>query len=339
MDTDFKNNIGGPDKHGFNEVIGTETKYIADGDYFYPYDKINTYKSGKPDEYLTDRQCADAVDFIGRNKQKPFFLYLSLYSVHTKLDAPEEIVSKYKKKYDAMHGGGLAEKIFGPDNLKHVSNQEHNPYLAAMLEQIDKGVGEIMAKLEKEGLAKNTLVIFFSDNGGAKGTGNNGILREGKTWLYEGGIRENLIMRWPDQIKAGTQTDFPVSSIDFYPTFLKMAGAKQPLNQKTDGINILSLITNGVKPVRDELYWHNPSETGKAANKMSSVVRKGDYKLLQFYRGNRLELYNLKSDPGERKNLADTNPAKKDELLLLLEKWKKDVDAEIPELANAKTIN
>ena len=339
LDTDFKNNIGGPDKHGFNEVIGTETKYIADGDYFYPYDKINTYTTGKPDEYLTDRQCGDAADFIARNKQKPFFLYLSFYSVHTALDAPEEVVNKYKKKYDVMHGAGSAEKIFGSDNGKYTSNKEHNPYLAAMLEQIDKGVGSIMAKLDKEGLAKNTLVVFFSDNGGAKGIGNNGELREGKTWLYEGGIRENLIMRWPDKIKAGSHTDFPVSSIDFYPTFLKMAEAKHPDSQKVDGINILPLITNGVKPLRDELYWHNPSETAKAANKMATVVRKGDYKLLQFYHGNRVELYNLKTDPGERKNLAEANPAKKEELLKLLEKWKKDVDAEIPDLVNAKSVN
>ncbi|MEJ7692607.1 sulfatase [Daejeonella sp.] len=339
LDTDFKNNIGGPDKHGFNEVIGTETKYIADGDYFYPYDKINTYTSGKPDEYLTDRQCADAVDFIGRNKQKPFFLYLSFYSVHTALDAPAEIIGKYKRKYDTMHGAGSAEKVFGPENVKHTSNKKYNPYLAAMLEQIDKGVGSLMDKLEEEGLAKNTLIVFFSDNGGAKGTGNNGNLREGKTWLYEGGIRENLIMRWPDKIKAGTETDFPVSSIDFYPTFLGMAGAKQPVNQKIDGINILPLMTKGAKPVRDELYWHNPSETGKAANKMSSVVRKGNYKLFQFYQGNRLELYNLESDSSERTNLADTNPVKREELLKLLEKWKRDVDAEIPDLVNAKTVN
>ncbi len=336
LDTDFKNNPGGPGKHGFNEVIGTESKYIADGDYFFPYDKIGTYTSGKAGEYLTDRQCADAVDFVGRNKKQPFFLYLSFYSVHTALDAPKEGVDKYMRKYDTVYGAGSAEKVFGPENTRHSSNKTHNPYLAAMLEQIDKGVGTIMAKLEAEGLAKNTLIVFFSDNGGARGTGNNGNLREGKTWLYEGGIRENLIMRWPAKIKAGSNNNAPVSSIDFFPTFLELAGAKQPANQKVDGISILPLITAGVKPTRDELYWHNPAETGKAVNKMSSVIRKGDFKLLHFYQGNRLELYDLKNDPEERKNLAEKNPAKRDELFGLLEKWRKEVDAEAPDLSTAK---
>lgn len=287
LDTDFKNNIVGPDKHGFNEVIRTETKYIADGDYFYPYNKINTYSSGKEGEYLTDRQCADAVDFVSRNKKAPFFLYLSFYSVHTALAAPENIVSKYKKKYDLIYGAGASDKIFGPENLKNVSDKPHIPCVATMLKQIDKGVGSLMDKLDKEGIAKNTLVIFFSDNGSAKGTGNNGSFREGKTWLYEGGI---------------------------------------------------SLMTGGIEPKRDALYWHNPSETGKAPNKMSSVIRKGDFKLLQFYKGNRLELYDLKSDPGERKNLAQLKPAKRDELLKILEKWKKDVDAEAPDLTGGKKV-
>jgi arylsulfatase A-like enzyme len=329
LDVDFKNNPGGPKAHGFNEVIGTETKYIADGDYFFPYDKINTFKTGAENEYLTDRQCNEAVNFIDRNKKDPFFLYLAFYAVHTQLDAPKNLVNKYKQKYDKMHGAGQAEKVFGANNRRHTSDGKENPYLAAMLERIDVGVGTIMEKLEKEGLAKNTLIVFYSDNGGPKGVGNNGILREGKSWLYEGGIRENLIMRWPDQIKAGTVTNVPVISLDFYPTFLAMAGAKAP-KQKLDGVNILPLITKGVKPARDEFYWHYPSETGQWVNKMASAVRKGDFKLLNFYEDNRLELYNLKADPSEKHNLAASNPAKRDELFKLLQAWRKEVNAEVP---------
>ncbi|HXH98837.1 MAG TPA: sulfatase [Sphingobacteriaceae bacterium] len=337
LDTDFKSNAGGPDKHGFNEVIGTETKYIAGGDYFFPYDKISTFSTGKENEYLTDRQCTEAVSFIDRNKKSPFFLYLSFYGVHTKLDAPAGLVTKYKNKFDSRYGAGKAESIFDTGNTDHSSNHKDNPYLAAMLESIDTGIGAIMAKLKQDGLEKNTLVVFFSDNGGAKGSGNNGIFREGKTWLYEGGIRENLIMHWPGKIKPGSKTDVPVSSVDFYPTFLNMAGAVQPSGQLIDGKNLVPLITKGIKPARDVLFWHYPSETGRALAKMASAVRKGDFKLLQFYRDNRLELYNLKTDPGEKINLASSNPSKREELLKLLEEWKKKVNAEVPQTTNHGT--
>jgi arylsulfatase A len=338
LDTDFKNPKGNPKQHGFDEVIGSETKYIADGDYFFPYDKISTFSEGKENEYLTDRQYAEASGFIERNKKQPFFLYLALYSVHTRLAAPESTVTKYKRKFDAKYGAGMADKFFEGDNGRHEANHKDNPYLAAMLEHIDAGVGRIVETLKKTGLDKNTMVVFFSDNGGAGKVANNGHLRGTKTWLYEGGIRENLLIKWPAQIKPSIVTDAVVSSIDFYPTFIEMAGVKKPKDHLLDGQSLLPLLTKGVEPNRETLYWHYPSETGKWVPRMASAIRKGDYKLLEFYVDGRLELYDLKNDPSEKNNLAASMPGIVKELKKMLDDWKKDVNAEDPVLTPDKKM-
>lgn len=326
LDTHYQNHKGGPKAHGFDEVIGSETKYIAGGDYFFPYDKISTFTEGSENEYLTDRQCSEATAFIDRNKSNPFFLYLSFYSVHSKLEAPAALVDKYKKKFDAKYGSGQAQKVFGK---KTEGAHKDNPYLAAMLESIDTGVGRIMQALEKNGLAENTLLVFFSDNGGAGRGANNGILRGSKMWIYEGGIREPLIMRWPGKIKAGAIETTPVSSIDFYPTFFNIAAPKPANNQILDGISLMPLF-NGKKLSRDALFWHYPSETAKSAEKMASVIRKGDFKLLEFYQDNRIELYDLKKDPAESNDLSKKLPEKAAELKRVLDDWKISVNAEKP---------
>jgi len=337
LDTDYMTNKGGPKAHGFDEVIGTETKYIADGDYFFPYDKISSFTTGEDNEYLTDRQSLEASKFIERNKDKPFYLYLPFYSVHTKLDAPEDIVDKYKKKFDAKYGLGEAENYYGKKNERHEADHKDNPYIAAMLESIDGGVGQLMETLTKTGLDKNTLIIFFSDNGAPGKVGNNGNLRAGKSWLYEGGIRECLLMRWPAKITANTVTDVPVNSVDFYPTFLEAASTENPAGNIMDGVSLVPLIANKKAPERDAMFWHYISETGKWKPRMASAVRKGDYKLIEFYLDKRLELYNIKNDPSENNNLATTMPAKVKELKQVLDKWKKNVNAEEPDLAVEKS--
>jgi arylsulfatase A len=330
LDTDYETGKGSPKAHGFDEVIGSETKYIADGDYTFPYDKINTFSSAPPAEYLTDRQSMEASKFIERHKNEPFFLYLTYYSVHTKLEAPQDLVNKYKTKFDNKYGVGEADKYFGTSNVRHESPHKDNPYLAAMLEKIDVGVGQLWETLKRNNLDKNTIIIFFSDNGGAPNVGNNGVLRASKSWLYEGGIREPLLVSWPGKIKADSQTDAVVSSIDFYSTFLSLAGIKPNPNVKLDGVDLVPLLTKHIKPQREALYWHYPSETGKWINRMASAVRKGDYKLINFYNGNRFELYNIKEDISEKVDLSTTNVAKLDELKQLLDTWKKDVNAEVP---------
>lgn len=336
LDTDYKSGKGSPRAHGFDEVIGTETKYIADGDYFFPYDKIGTFTEGEKDEFLTDRLSSELTQFIRRNKEKTFFAYLAFYSVHTRLDAPAYLVDKYKKKFDAKYGAGEAEKHYGEHNVRHEGDHRDNPYLAAMLERIDVGVGSIMKTLEETGLDKNTLLVFFSDNGGAGKFSNNGPLREGKTWLYEGGIRESLLMRWPGKIAPGSVTDVPVSSIDFYPSFLEVAGIRNSPGNVLDGISLVPLITQKKLPKRETFFWHYPSETGKWKPRMASAVRKGDYKLIEFYQHKRYELYNIKEDISEKNDLQPAMPEKVRELKLLLDNWKKEVNAEEPDITTEK---
>jgi arylsulfatase A-like enzyme len=332
LDTKFKNPQGNPHQHGFDEVIGSETKYIADGDYFYPYDKTETLNAGGKDgEYLTDRQCLEASRFIERNKSRPFFLYLAFYSVHTRLDAPQNLADKYKARFDKKYGAGKADELF-EKNARHEGQHLDNPYLAAMIERMDVGVGSILHTLKEQGLDRNTMVIFFSDNGGVGNLGNNGILRAGKSWLYEGGIRENLIVRWPTGIKPGTVVNTPVCGTDFYPTFLEAAGAEKYSDKVVDGKSFYPLL-RGINPgVQRNFFWHYISETGKWVPRMCSAVRSGDYKLLHFYAGDRIELYNLRNDPSEKNNIAANEPAKARELKAALDNWRREVNAEAPQL-------
>lgn len=328
LDTDYKNPKAGPKQHGFNEVIGSETKYIAGGDYFFPYDKIDTYEKGVTDEYLTDRQNVDACNFIRRNKNQPFFLYLSYYSVHTRLAAPKNTVEKYKNKFDKKYGKGAAERIFNK-NPHHEVNHLDNPYLAAMLEHIDNGVGMVKGTLEELGLAENTIIVFTSDNGGAANVANNGNLRASKSWLYEGGIRVPLLINWPENIKPGIIAE-SVSSIDFYPTFVSAAGGNIK-QYSLDGENLMPLLKGTTSLNRSELYWHYPAETLKPTAKMATAVKKGNYKLIKFYLHNKYELYDLEKDPSESENLVNKNQEKFKELKILMEKWKINVNAEEPD--------
>lgn len=326
LETHFDNPLGGPEAHGFHEVIGSETEYIAGGDYFYPYKKVSTYNTGSAEEYLTDRQSNDAADFIKRNKTKPFFLYLSYYSVHTRLDAPKVLVDKYKKKYDEKYGKNASD-IF-ERNPGHESNSIDNPYLAAMLERIDSGVGTVMQALKEAKLDENTIVVFTSDNGGAGRVANNGNLRANKTWLYEGGIRVPLIISWPKQISKGEIKE-PVSSIDFYPTFVSASGGDIK-NYQLDGENLIPLLKEETNLERKELYFHYPADTKNWTDRMATVVRQGNYKLIKHYLGNKYELFNLEKDPSENNNLATKMSIKVKELAAMIDIWKMEVNAEEP---------
>jgi arylsulfatase A-like enzyme len=297
LDTHFGHEKGSPARFGFDEVIASETRYIADGDYFFPYGKINTLTTGKEGEYLTDRQSQEAVHFIDRNRSKPFFLYLSYYAVHTRLAAPDSLVRKYIAKFDARYGRGAADSIFGK-SPRHEARHTDNPWLAAMLERMDAGVGAVMAELKKDSLADNTILVFFSDNGGAGRVADNGGLRGYKVQLYEGGIREPLIIRWPGKIRPGGTVKVPVCSIDFYPTLIRAAGLKVPAGRHIDGINLVPLLTRGQTPASRSLFWYYPSENAKKKNRMAAAVRQGDYKLIDFFALHRRELYDLHTARG-----------------------------------------
>jgi arylsulfatase A-like enzyme len=318
LDTDFENTPGSPEAHGFDWVKGTETKYIAGGDYFYPYDKISTITEGTTNEFLTDRLFSEANQFIQNNKDQAFFLSVQLYSVHMTLEAPPDLVEKYKTKYENKYGEGSAS-YFDSSSPRHAGTPD-NPYMAAMLERIDNGIGSIRQTLEQLNLDENTIIIVTSDNGGDEYVANNGELRAAKTWLYEGGIKIPLIICFPGKCIAGGINETPVNFIDFYPTFLDLADATS--NQILDGVSMVPLFTNQ-NIDRDELFWYYPAGAKTWNDRKACVVRKSDYKLIYRYAlaPDYYELYNLKDDPGEVLNIYNTEVEKATELVKILDNW------------------
>ena len=323
LDTDFEKNPGSAETHGFDWVKGTETKYIAGGDYFYPYDKISTITDGADNEFLTDRLFSEANKFIENNKDHPFFLSLQLYSVHMTLDAPPNLVEKYKTKYDNKYGEG-SSSYFDSSSPRHAGSPD-NPYMAAMLERIDEGVGSIRNKLNQLDLDENTILILTSDNGGDQYVANNGGLRAAKTWLYEGGIKVPLIVCYPGKCSQGSINETPVNFIDFYPTFLELANTTS--SQTLDGVSLVPLFANQ-NIDRDELYWYYPAGAKTWNDRKACVVRKGDYKLIYRFAlaPDYYELYNLKDDPSESLNLYKTEKTKATELVNILDNWMSEMN-------------
>ena len=312
----------GPVAQGFDvnvagNLAGSPTSYFS------PYRNKNL-PDGPKGEYLTDRLTEEALAFIEANRARPFFLYLPHYAVHTPIQAKQELVAKYKKK---RPDGG-----------------QGNPEYAAMIESVDQGVGALLAKLDQLGLADNTVVVFFSDNGGVGGYRELGIaggeitsnrpLRGGKGMLYEGGIREPTIVRWPAKVKAGTRCATPVIGLDFYPTFLEIAGAEKKPGQILDGESLVPLLTGTGTLKRDAIFWHFPAylqgSKGTWRTTPCGVIRSGGWKLIEFFEDNRLELYNLADDIGEAADLAEKMPEKAKELHDRLVAWRKAVNAPVP---------
>jgi len=309
---DYKKRKGDPKLHGFAEVICSETQYIGGGYYFPPYKHMPQVKPRTPDEYLVDRVNQEAVAFIDRNKDKAFFLYVSHYAVHTRLVGKPRLVEKYSQK----PGAGKGKKA--PRN---------NVHLAAQLESIDEGVGMIMEKLEQLGLAENTIVIFTSDNGGESRVTNNAPLRQGKSTLYEGGIRVPLVISRPGRIKPRSVCNTPTMNIDFYPTLAQIGGADIDPAQRIDGVSIMPLLKNPKGALtRDALYWHYPLDRPHfLGGRSSGAICKGRWKLIEFFDDGHLELYNLEDDIGEKNNLAEEMPRKTKELHQLLQQWRRSL--------------
>lgn len=315
-----KQGLGRPQLHGWDEIIASETKYIAGGDYFYPYffmpelpEKPAEFTNRKLDEpeYLTDCLNAEAVDFIKRNKEQPFFLYLSHYSVHTTLEGKPELVKKYEAKPDSGIKNGQG------------SGFVNNPKLAAMLESVDDGVGKILKTLDELNLAENTLVIFASDNGGEHGVTSNTPLWIGKSTIYEGGLRVPTIFRWKNHTAKNISSDAPTNTVDYFPTFLELAGAKNETGNEIDGVSLTTLFSFNGRLKPRPLFWHYPLPKPRfLAARSSGAVRVGDYKLIEFFDTGEFELYNLREDIGEQFNLAEKMPQKLAEMKKILFDWR-----------------
>ena len=323
-----------PDKQGFQTTVAV----AAGSGYFSPYK--NFLKDTPPGEYLTDRLTDEALKFLDAAKDKPFLVYLSHYAVHIPLQAKKDLAAKYEAK--AAKLPPVEAKFIPEGNVKARQVQDH-PVYAAMVQSMDESVGRILEKLKSLGLEDRTVVIFMSDNGGlstAEGTPTSNVpLRGGKGWLYEGGIREPLIIKWPGVTKPGSTCDVPVTSTDFYPTLLEIAGLPLRPEQHVDGVSIVPLLRGGQSLPRQAIYWHYPHYSNQGGGP-SGAVRAGDLKLIEFYEDNHVELYNLKDDLGEKHDLAARMPDKAKELRERLARWRQDVGARMltPAPAAAKAV-
>lgn len=297
-----------PDRAGFDVNLGGYDRGQPPS-YFAPY-KIPTLKEGPRGEFLTDREAAEAVRFIGEHKDGRFFLYLPHYAVHTPIMGKSNVVAKYRARLD------------------HRSGQTNAAY-AALVESVDDSVGQILTALERWNLRENTLVIFTSDNGGLLPVTKNLGMRAGKGSAYEGGVRVPLLIHWPGVIQPGVTSSVPVISIDFYPTLLELAGLQDAPGHVLDGESLAPLLKGQGGLKRDTLFWHYPHYHPGGA-KPYSAVREGDWRLVQFFETDAVELYNLKNDPLEQRNLASTEPAKAAALRKKLEGWRQQVKAQLP---------
>ncbi len=333
-----------PTDHGFDEELINEIKGVGNGANFFPYvfrkQKIcwlNVKKKRLPgNEYLVDRMNLEAVDFIDRNKDRPFFLYLSHFATHTILNGKPELVAKYRRKHtppaSKRKNCYLCKDAGKTGDAGNHWAPHHNPHLAAMLESIDDGVGMIVKKLTDLGLADNTLIVFTSDNGGESQVTSNGALRGGKSSLYEGGIRVPLVVRWPGKIAPNTVCDGVTTNVDFYPTFASAAAAATDPKQHLDGVSIAGMLRDPKARVkRDELYWHYPLNKPHFLGGVSSgAVRNGRWKLIEFFETGKLELYDLEADGGEKTDLSKKFPRRAEEMRQALSKWRKTIGAKIP---------
>jgi len=304
-----------PSQRGFDEAITSMGRH---------YDYRTQPQVDVPDgTYLADFLTDKAVGFIEKNKDRPFFLYLSHFAVHTPLQAKPEWIGKFKSK--STVGG------------------HKNPVYAAMIASLDESVGRVMARLDELKLTDSTAVFFLSDNGGVGGYQAAGInavdntdnspLRAGKGTLYEGGIRVPFLAHYPRFTKAGGVCDESVIHVDMFPTCLELAGATKP-SQPLDGISLVPLLKDPATRLgREAIYWHFPgyleAKSGWRTTPVG-VIRAGDFKLMEFFETGQLELYNLKIDLGEKHNLADSDPEKTRELHARLAKWRQDLNAKMP---------
>ena len=299
-----------PEKQGFDLNFAGESRG-APPSYFWPYG-ITSITTGQPGEYLTDRLTDEALKFMDTRRERPFFLYLAHYAVHAPLQGRKELVEKYKAKV-------------------RPGQKQKNPAYAAMIESLDQSVGRVLDKLDALGIAKQTVVIFTSDNGGYLVATSNAPLRLGKGSPYEGGHRVPLIVRWPGATTPASVCREPVVSVDFYPTILGMTGARgdEQHNAAVDGVNLAPLLKQTGTPAREAIYWHYPHYNVMWQNPYGAV-RQGDYKLIEFDEDQRLELYNLKDDLGETTNLAGQKPELTATLRGKLAAWRKSVGAQMP---------
>jgi len=303
-----------PENQGFDYNIGG-CDYGQPPSYFDPYvnkylpDGIPLLPGRNKGEYLTDRESDEMISFINDHKDKPFYINMCHYAVHTPIEAKGQYIEYFKEK----------EKC----------EKQNNARYAAMIKSVDDAMANLIAALEQNELMDNTIIIFFSDNGGHNAFTSNAPLRSGKGNPWEGGIRVPMIFYWKDKVVSGSTCDVPVSSIDFFPTLCKAASVEYSDTLKIDGEDISPLFVESRSIKRNELFWHFPHYRDYEAVTPYSIVRSGQWKLIRFWEG-KTELYNLGNDLSEKNNLAGDYPDKVNELNTKLDGWLNRVGAEVP---------
>ena len=335
-----------PEHHGYDTNIagwkrGGPVRKPKEGynGYFAPYGNPRI-KAKEENEYLPERLTDETIRFIEENKDQPFYACLSYYLVHIPLQALEEKTKKYEEKAANLHLDTVNPFLAEPKWIAYASKeakgykerviQSHAVY-AAMIEALDENIGRVLSKLEELGIDDNTIIVFTSDNGGlstSEGSPTaNAPLRGGKGWLYEGGIRVPYIVKYPENKNAGKVSDLPISSIDIMPTILASANLTLKPETSIEGINITPFVETNTIPER-ALYWHYPHYSNQGGNP-GSVIRLGDYKLFHDFETEKTELYNLKEDISERKDLSTELPEKTKELYKKLDDWRTSSNAKM----------
>jgi arylsulfatase A-like enzyme len=326
-----------PEDQGFDVNKGGITRGGPYGGkkYFSPYGNPRL-EDGPEGEHLPLRLGRETADFIEANHDRPFLAVLSFYSVHTPLMTRDELEAKYEAKRAALRDQPGPDERWGREGRRKVRLVQDHAVYAGMVEAMDEAVGIVTRRLDDLGLSDRTIVVFMSDNGGlstSEGHPTSNLpLRAGKGWMYEGGIREPMIIVHPTVTRAGPTCDHPVSSVDFFPTLLEAAGVAVP--GEVDGTSLMPLLRGQPMPERP-LFWHYP-HYGNQGGSPSGAVRLGDWKLIEWYEDGRLELFDLGSDIGERTNLVDREPQRARELHELLVAWREAMDAKMPTVRPAE---
>ena len=317
-----------PLPYGFDINVGGTHSGGPPKGYYPPHPIVPGLKDAPADEYVTDTLSKKACAFIREQEKtdKPWLLYLTHFAVHTPIQGPKDLKEKYQnKKPGTLH---------------------NHPTMAGMIESVDRGVGWIMDTINELGIAKDTAVIFFSDNGGYGPATSMAPLKGYKGTYYEGGIREPFFIHWPGHVAPGTTSSEPIIGVDLYPTLLAMTGAKAPKNHILDGENLVPLFTGAKKSLdRKAIYWHFPAYLQSYQRfdeqpdplfraRPCSVVRAGKWKLIHYFEDDRVELFDLLADLGENQNRAKQHPDKVRELRALLDSWRTATNAPIPDTPN-----
>ncbi len=315
-----------PIPYGFHHnIAGTHSGSPPKG-YYPPHGKVPGLKNSPPGEYLTDRLNTEAIQFIKKNRDQPWMVYLTHFAVHTPLQPKKELLKKYQqKKKGKLH---------------------QNAIMATMIQAVDDGVGRLIQTLKDLKIEEQTVVIFYSDNGGYGPATDMAPLKGYKGTYYEGGIRVPLLIKWPGVVKAGSRSSIPVTGVDIYPTLCEIAAAQLPEQQILDGLSLVPLLQGKPHETLQNrpLFWHFPAylqSYGGANNNLEqrdplfrsrpcSIVRLGNWKLHEYFEDGGLELYNLKDDIGESNNLAQKKPVKSKQLHQLLKDWRKKIKAPVP---------